>query len=810
MYFRMLKRDLKDKPGLNIVAFIFMIAAVMFMVIGSTLLYALLGGEKKTYEKCHTSDGYFTVNADMSDRQGLVDRFMDDLDEMPIVTGKEHIEKVFVPFSNIEVVGYEGGKVHYSSGVYVTDMPDKYDIPIDFDNKYFEVPNGCVAVSQTFSNRLGVEAGDKLRLTTQFGNTYEYVVSEVYKNPATAYADQFYLSDRDKELFYNECPQKIEVFVSEVDIEDGDYINTLRDYYTDQILKYKDYGAGGNASKVLFLTNDGLFAIIVSTCMLVVAVAVMAMTMITIDFSLKSAIKREEREIGMMKAIGVWSLSYKTLFIVKYLVFAIIGGLIGLPAGFVASKLLFNKFVMHIMYPDVSMMIIIGAVASITTVALIILFSFFALRRMSKISVIDAIHGENRGERFAAVPGLFLNSKKHISVPLFMALSDILRGFKRYILLILAFVLGITIVLFVVRLNDTIMTTQYAQNYFQQGDLDFVLTIEDSYYDKLISGTGSFEGVMDLINKNFEDNDIPAKVVVRNGSPAIFQYDGGEVAGMLQWQDAPSSEMIYLEGNPPKLKNEVATGYYFANERNIKIGDTIKVTYDKYADDHTTFNKVSEEFIVTAFVDQYGKQNPTLFMGDEFEGSRVTETDYFSCSIDAPKSEHEKIIQKMQDLYPNEEIKILRNSEIMPYYLTGYQEMFRLIISIVSVICVLMLSLLTALYENIFIDEETADIALLKSMGFGRGTIRAWHFLRLLILSIFSLILTYIFLATGGNYLIGLLFKSIMRSKEFHFTILPFNNFIVIPLCIVTGLAIVIYLMTRMTNKIQIWKVRNE
>ena len=456
------------------------------------------------------------------------------------------------------------------------------------------------------------------------------------------------------------------------------------------------------------------------------------------------------------------------------------------------------------------MMIIIGAVASITTVALIILFSFFALRRMSKISVIDAIHGENRGERFAAVPGLFLNNKKHISVPLFMALSDILRGFKRYILLILAFVLGITIVLFVVRLNDTIMTTQYAQNYFQQGDLDFVLTIEDSYYDKLISGTGSFEGVMDLINKNFEDNDIPAKVVVRNGSPAIFQYDGGEVAGMLQWQDAPSSEMIYLEGNPPKLKNEVATGYYFANERNIKIGDTIKVTYDKYADDHTTFNKVSEEFIVTAFVDQYGKQNPTLFMGDEFEGSRVTETDYFSCSIDAPKSEHEKIIQKMQDLYPNEEIKILRNSEIMPYYLTGYQEMFRLIISIVSVICVLMLSLLTALYENIFIDEETADIALLKSMGFGRGTIRAWHFLRLLILSIFSLILTYIFLATGGNYLIGLLFKSIMRSKEFHFTILPFNNFIVIPLCIVTGLAIVIYLMTRMTNKIQIWKVRNE
>ena len=750
------------------------------------------------------------MTADRSDRQGLVDRFMGDLDESPIIGESEHLEKVFVPFSNIEVVGYEGDKVHYSSGIYVTDMPDKFDIPIDLDNNYFEVPNGCVAVSQTFSNRLGVKEGDKIRLATQFGNIYEYVVSEIYKNPATAYADQFYLSDRDKELFYNECPQKSEVFVAAANIKSGDYINTLRDYYTDQILKYKEYDTNGNASKVLFMTNDGLFAIIVSTCMLVVAVAVMAMTMITIDFSLKSAIKREEREIGMMKAIGVWSLSYKTLFIVKYLAFAVIGGLIGLPAGFIASKLLFKKFVMHIMYPDVFMMIIIGAVASLTTVALIIIFSFFALRRMSRISVIDAIHGENRGERFAAVPGLFLNNKKHMSVPFFMALSDILRGFKRYMLLVVAFVLGITIVLFVVRLNDTIMTTRYAQQYFQLGNLDFIITIEDSYYDKLISSAGSFDGVVDLINKDFEDNDIPAKMVVCDRAQAVFKYDGGEVAGDLQWQDAPSSEILFLEGNPPKLKNEVAMGYYFADERNIKLGDTIKVTYEKYAEDHTTFNKVEEDFIVTAFVDQYGQKNPTLFMGDEFEGSLVTDSEYFSCSIDAPKSEHEQILQKMEALYPNGEIKVLRNNEIMPYYLTGYQEMFRLIIAIVSVICALMLALLTTLYENIFIDEETADIALLKSMGFGRGTIRAWHFFRLLLLSVFSLILTYIFLATGGNYLIGLLFKSILRSKEFHFTVLPFSNFVIIPLCVVTGLAVVIYLMTRLTNKIQIWKVRNE
>ena len=122
----------------------------------------------------------------------------------------------------------------------------------------------------------------------------------------------------------------------------------------------------------------------------------------------------------------------------------------------------------------------------------------------------------------------------------------------------------------------------------------------------------------------------------------------------------------------------------------------------------------------------------------------------------------------------------------------------------------MVLILLTSLYENIFIDEETSDIALLKSMGFGRGVIRAWHFFRLMLLSLFSLLLTYVFMATAGNFLIGNLFKSIMKSGDFTLKVLPLSNFVIVPVCILAGLALVTYLMTRITNKIQIWKVRNE
>ena len=811
MYFRMLKRDIKDKPGLNIVTFIFMVAAVTFMVIGSTLIYALFAGEQKTYEKCNSSDVFIRLDQSIADKEGLIETFMNDVKGTSVIDDCVYDEIVTLKFTCIELIGENiTDHVHYSSSVIITDIPDKYDIPIDFDNNYFQVPDGCIAVSQTLSNRFGIKAGEKVRLTSQLGNVYEFTVSTIYKNPSVTQIDHMYLSDHDKEIFYSECPRKTDMFICTAPPGIQNYITTLRDSTADLMIKYKDQHTDGYASRALFLNNDGLFAIIVTCCMLVVAVAIMAMTMITIDFSLKSAIKREEREIGMMKAIGVWSLSYKTLFIVKYLFFAVLGGVIGLPAGFLLSKLLFNKFVMHIMFPDAMMMILIGAVASLATILIIILFSFFALRRMNKISVIDAIHGENRGERFSSIPGPSLNKKKHLSVPMFLAVSDILRGFKRYILLIVAYVLGICVVLFVVRLNDTIMTTDYAHTYFQQGQMDFLITIGDDYYSKLMSGQGSFKGAIDVINTDFADNGIPAHITVSEYSGGLLKFKDKETVCQLMWRDAPSSEMQFLEGNAPKLKNEIAIGYYTAVEKEIKIGDTVSVEYDKFEDDHVTFHKVTEEFIVTAFVDRFGNNTPMLIMGDEFEGSTVIGGEYFSCTIDAPASQHNAIIEKMQALYPNGEVTILHNNEIMPHYLVGYQQMFDLIILIVSLVCAVVLILLTSLYENIFIDEETSDIALLKSMGFERGVIRAWHFFRLMLLSFFSLLLTYVFMATAGNFLIGNMFKSLMKAGYFNLKVLPVSNFVIVPLFVLTGLALVIYLMTRITNKIQIWKVRNE
>ena len=812
MYWRMFKKDIKDKPGLNAVTFIFMIAAVGFTVIGITLLYSLIMGSEKTYERCNSSDVIAMMEKDLSDEEGHINEVRNSILEYTIIDDVEHQDVVTIPYRCIEVAGKNpDSKSHYSHTAVLDDMSHHYDMPINMNNEFFEIEDGCVAVSQTYANQLGIVVGDKIRITTQMGNIYEFEVSTIYKNPLANVIVIFYLSDNDKELIYSESPYKMDMFTATVGPVEGNYVDTLLASVTPMLLEYQDYHIVGNATRILNYTNDGLFALIVAISMIVVAVAIMVVAMITIDFSLKSSIKRDEREIGMMKAIGVWSFSYKTLFIVKYIVFAIVGGVIGIPVGFVMCKVLFDKFVMHEIFPDIGTLLVIGILAGTLTVLLIVLFSFFALRRMNKISVIDAIHGENRGERFTSIPGLFLNNKKHISVPFFLALSDILRGFKRYVLLIIAFVLGISVVLFIVRLENSLMSPSYAETYFQHGRENFTIEFDDTYYQMLYRSAGSYSGVISMVNKNLHDNGIPATIYTYYESTAELSYGDFRAVCELRCMDNPSSDIRYLDGgNAPKLRNEIAVGYYFADLNGLKIGDTVSIEYNKLGEDMVSFEKVTENFIITAFVDRYGSQTPTIIMGDDFEGTTVESEDLFASVLDVPAYQYDEYIAKMQALYPDGEIEFIKEDQVMEHYLTGYQRMFNLIVTVVSIVAAIVLMLLTSLYENIFIDEETADIALLKSMGFSKTVIRAWHFWRLLLLSAFSLVLTYVFMATAGNYLIGLLFSSVMRCKQFSFTILPVPNFVILPLCIITLLVVVILLITRLADKIEIWKVRNE
>lgn len=812
MYLNMLRRDLKDQKALNVVLFAFMIVATVAMVAGATLLYSFMVGEQMTYEKCNSTDLIVLMPVDQSDAEGARQEVFDAFGSLDIARDMYVSQVVAMSDRTVFVNDEEGESVEAIDGIYIiTSKPQERNIPYTLNGEDFEVPNGCVAVSQLMARRMGIGVGDKLRLVSQMGNVYEFTICEIYRNPIELTWRFLYLSDRDAETFYAECPKKTDFFELNVDAGDGDYVDTLLPIITDTSLQFEDRGIRTGAVKVASMNDTGIMVLIIVLSTLIVALFVMAMIMMTIDFSIKSMVKREAKQIGMMKAIGVWSFSYKLLYVVKYMAFCVVCGLIGLPLGFMLSEKIYDVFVYDVIFPDKVTMIMIGVSAMLVNIAFILFFCVLSLRRMNKISVIDAIHGENRGERFTKLPGLSLVKSKTMGVSSFLAVSDILRALKRYIYLILAYTLGIAAVLFMIQLKDSVLDVSYLQHYFQRGRIDFDLKLEDSYVEKLAQRAGSYSGVYDILNDILEENDIPARLVLTEMCTADIYHDDVGLVAEMAWQDADISGLYYLPGgDAPVLYNEVAISKYHADMLGVGIGDYVMLEYDRFSEDHTHTERVTEDFMITGFIDYHGTDLVKVIMSPEFEGAMFTPDYVYSAVIDAPLSEHEAIRNQMQAIWTNGEVKVLSPDDVVNDFLEGYDLIFNMMIAATAFAAAGVLILLTCLYENIFIEEETADIALLKSMGFKRSVIRGWHLIRLTILGVLSMGLSLVFTATLGNKFAETLFVSLLRNYSFKLTVDPIHNFVIVPLIVISGLVIVVYLMTRLTDRIQIWKVRTE
>ena len=126
-------------------------------------------------------------------------------------------------------------------------------------------------------------------------------------------------------------------------------------------------------------------------------------------------------------------------------------------------------------------------------------------------------------------------------------------------------------------------------------------------------------------------------------------------------------------------------------------------------------------------------------------------------SIFTAEKDKPAVIERMKELYPG--AVVLNGRENAKEYLAEYDRIFALLEYIMGGAGIFILLLMTYLYLNIFITEETREIALMKSMGFTDGSIRAWQMIRILILAAAAAVIAVIFVRTAGSLFIAKLFE---------------------------------------------------
>ncbi|MBR6925186.1 MAG: hypothetical protein IKH50_11725, partial [Oscillospiraceae bacterium] len=523
------------------------------------------------------------------------------------------------------------------------------------------------------------------------------------------------------------------------------------------------------------MSDDFVVIFIITFSMILMSIFMVIIILMTIRFTMISALRDEEKEIGMMRAMGINSLRFRWLFVAKYISFAVAGGIIGIIAGIPLSYKLMHLFAGGVVYPPVHELVLIGTASALLMASSIILFCLLVMRRINKISVIDAIHGENRGERFGKASALLLHKRTKMPVPVFLGLSDILTRIKRYIFLIIAYTLGGMMILLPGYLYHSVVNPEFMK-YTLIYDYDFFPDFSDEmmkeYERREIAENKDF---WDIFNDDLANNDINAHV-------DTCCYCGGELYTegrrdcevFFNFDDM--SPIEYSEGTAPVLENEIAMSSYSARNYGIKPGDEIEVGLNEYSGDklHITLNK--KKVIVTGLIDMMEWGSPYIIMGKEYDKGCINGKRFFSLNIYSDNKQAEW--DKMNELFNGH---MMTAEEALMRELEDYELPLRLFRNVVFAAVVFVNILLTALYMNIFISEDKSEIALQRCLGTGDGKIRAAELFRMMTLTIVSVIAAILISNTVGARLFDVLFGAINLSG-FKFMPMPVLTWVIMPL----------------------------
>ena len=211
MFFKMLKNDLKAHKGLNIILFIFIVSASIISVMASNLLYATIAGRNNTSEITKVANIRVNCNIGMGSFDEKKEALEEYMKQSDMIIDGEVLEWIGIIGDEVCINGRYVSDEGFPPirSTHLTTQPKKVNLLYNDEDSPFVVEPGCIAVSIDMADLAGIKRGDKIDITTQMGNIYEFTVSEIYKNPGIVVSEDLVISDADYEALKSEFPFRI-------------------------------------------------------------------------------------------------------------------------------------------------------------------------------------------------------------------------------------------------------------------------------------------------------------------------------------------------------------------------------------------------------------------------------------------------------------------------------------------------------------------------------------------------------------------------------------------------------------------------
>ncbi len=754
MYFRILKKDLKRKKTMNIILLLFLILATMFISSSMNNIISISTALERYFEKANVPDYWIVI---------ALDQEKEHFEEFARKGNYSYQREELISFdlTNIKI---NEKKLEYSNTFSVSDvnatMTTIFD---DNDQPVTEVKPGEIYMTAEMMNLFHIKQG--YTLSIQVGEDKE----------------NFRIAGKTKDvLFGSGMVGQTRCLMNHSDFEkmkksEEVYLHEMYGVYEEDIDAFESQYV---AEEIISVFNEKqgtiqtmyLMDMIIAAVLLIVSICLIVISLVILRFTIVFTLHEEIREIGVMKAIGIKSHKIRGLYVSKYFMISLLGGILGFLLGVPFGQMMMSKTSQNIIV-DGQSNLFINFLSTVITVGLVLLFSYRITRKINRFTPVVAIRRGSTGERFRRKAVLRLG-RGHGKPAVFMAVNDIFCSIRKFGILALTFVLGNLIIIIPANTANTLKSDNLV-SWFSIAESDLYIA-SDTLFKKTMQNEKAEDAMLEEDEARIRGKGIPARVYME----CLFKISavkGDKKCKSLAFQGrggVATGEYTYLEGTAPVLTNEVAITHVIADRIGAGIGDTITIR----------LGGEEKEYVVTALFQSMNNMGEGIRFSEKedmdyqyFMGTFAIQIRYEDEPDEAERERRKGIIEKLF-----EDAHVYSGGEYIDNMLGGLSEQVDSITWLILLVVFGINILVTVLMMKTFLTKERGEIGMLKAIGFQNRTLILWQTLRIGVVMVISTLFAIAVSTPLTELSAGQIFR-FMGAQSIQFEIRPWEVYVGYP-----------------------------
>lgn len=712
MFFRILKKEFTHKIGINIILFIFMLMATIFVASSVNNIIVVLHATEYCMEKGKVGDIY-VAEFEKEGEENLGDFLKKSAD----VTSYSKNEAILLSSSNIKSFGNQAGSNYKVTGsIFLQSQWKKNMLIFDSNGKPIHLKNGEIAISLDQVEKNHLKIGDKI--TLKYGNyTKTYLLKYATNDPAFGgdfmSIRRFLISDDD---FSQWKQQGIDPFYNY-------NINTNQKEKLNQQMNRQQLNFITNIDKDM-ISFSYVVNLISAAVLIIVGICFILIAFLILRFTIVFTLQDDFKEIGIMQAIGIKYKTIQKIYLAKYIILISVAACIGCFLSIPTSNYMIDRVRKSMLMESAGANFNINIICSILVALFVLQMCALCTRKLKKITAMEAIRSGQMGERYYQKTLIHLAKSKFMPTPIFLALNDILSSCKKYVVLILTFSIGMLLIILPLNTITSLKSDEMIRNFVLDTKADFYITDikkdlnETEAYDHDYAKKTLDQIKADFKQKGYEIRDN----VMTFYTFSIYRDEPKDIYSVTTTVPVYSDNFYYqmTKGSAPKEKNEIAFSEKQAEKMHVKIGDTV----------HVMLNGTNQQFIITGFYQNYLNMGSSAALSEKVDVSNIKLSGIWTYQCYFKNHTFTKELnQQLKKEFTQYSIKDAQ--QVMAGQLGSTSNQLGELKKVILILIFAVNILITLLMTKIFILNEKGQIALLKNIGFSNFSVRMWQTTRM-------------------------------------------------------------------------------